>query len=102
MRGPRFAAKRSAPRHLPSPPFPILKFTVKRNETRLHYSFVGSPPNTWASCSEGTDPLSPACPTRAHLSWTWTGEDAPPPKNCGEDPLLWRLDVENVARPQSS
>lgn len=39
-----------------------------------------APKHRVGAFSEGTDPLSPAYPTRAHLSWTWTGEDAPPPR----------------------
>jgi hypothetical protein len=77
---------------------PILNLVVKRIRSPLHYSSVGGPPNTWASCSDGTVPLSPACPTRAHLSWTWTGKGAPPPK--GRTTLFWRLRVEIVCKPQ--
>src|ERR1700724_911065 len=42
-----------------------------------------NPSYSWASCCEGTVPLSRACPTRAHPSRTWTHEDAPPPKRGG-------------------
>src|ERR1700722_16400060 len=42
-----------------------------------------NPAYSWASCCEGTVPLSPACTTRAHPSWTWTHEEAPPPKRAG-------------------
>ena len=56
---------------------PVLDPSMKRFAFFRHHS-TKEPDYSLGAFSEGTNPLSPAYPTRAHLSWTWTSEDAPP------------------------
>lgn len=67
-------------RHLP------IQILQLADETKcVSSSLIGcrNPAKAGKSFCEGTDPLSHACPTRAHLSRTWTGEDAPPQERGG-------------------